>query len=120
MARALKKEGKLLLDLHHRDAYIKRHLGRHWERKGNYLILRDSPFDVLHSRLEVKGVLFDVESRRTMEYVNSFREYTLSELRRMLREAGLEIQGVFGDLNLSKGGLSLDCDSVQILATKAR
>ena len=63
IARTLRREGKLLLDLYHRDAYIKRHLGKYWERKGNYLILEGVSFDVLRSRLEVRGLLIGGAAR---------------------------------------------------------
>lgn len=118
IAKALKVGGKLLLDLHHRDAYIRRHLGKHWERKGDYLVLEEVAFDALGSRLEVRGLLIDLRDGRVREYMNSFREYTLPELRRMLKGAGLAVQGIYGDFKPCEGTLSLECDSVQIVAIK--
>jgi len=73
---------------------------------------------VPESRLNIKGFLIDLKAGRTTEFTNSFREYTLPELKHMLEDAGLEIQGVYGDLNLTKEPLDLDCDSIQLLAVK--
>lgn len=117
IARALKPGGKLLLDLHHRDAYIRKHLGRSWQRRGDCWVLEEWTFDVHESRLNIKGFIIDLKAGRTVEFTNSFREYPLPELKRILEDAGLRVQGVYGDLSLS-GPLDLDCDSMQVLAVK--
>lgn len=119
IARALKQGGKLLLDLHHREAYIRKHLGKSWQRRGDYWILEDWTFDVYESRLNIKGFLIDPKAGRGVEYLNSFREYTLPELKRILEDAGLKIQRIYGDLNPTLKELDLNCDSVQTLAIKA-
>jgi len=120
MARALKVGGKLILDLHHRDAYIQRHLGKQWERKGHHWIVEEIGFDALRSRLEIRGYLIDLRGGRVEEYTNSFREYTLPELRRLLEEAGLAVQGIYGDFKPCEGELGLECGSIQIMAVKGK
>jgi hypothetical protein len=58
-------------------------------------------------------IVIDLRNGQIREYANSFREYTLPELRRMLREAGLEVQEICGDLKPCEGKLGLECDSIQ-------
>ena len=118
IAKALKLGGKLVLDLHNRDAYVRRHLGKSWERNGNHLILEETTFDTLRSRFEVRGLVVELETGQVKEYTNSFREYTLPELRRMLEGVDLQVQGIYGDFEQYQAQHGLEYGSIQIVAVR--
>ena len=113
IARDLKVGGKLVLDLHNRDAYLRRHLGKTWKRDDDHLILEEMTFDLLRSRFEVRGLLVWLKTGFFEEYTNSFREYTLPELQRLLAGAGLEIQDIYGDFEPYEAQKGLEYGSIQ-------
>ena len=114
IASSLKKNGKLLLDLHNRDYYI-RQVGRKWYDKVDLFILADWKFDINLSRLNIEYNLLDLKTGKVCRTMNSFREYSFVELKRMIKDSGLELIRVYGDCSIP---FSLDSHTLQILARK--
>jgi SAM-dependent methyltransferase len=77
------------------------------------IVLEERHVDLLRSRNEVHISLIEVDGRRT-EYQQSIRIYTLTELARMLKEAGFEVQAYYGDLD----GNPLTLDSRLVLVSR--
>ena len=119
ISRSLKRHGKLLLDLHNKDSVIRNHLGRKWLRKDHIFILTDWSFDARLSRSNIEEIMIDLSVGTVRERVMSMREYTLHEIKRMLKDAGLEFLQVYGDTprGFTLEGFSID-SSMQILAQK--
>jgi len=119
IARALKRNGKLMLDLHNKDAVIRNHLGKKWFRKDHVFVLTDWSFDARLSRSNIKEIIIDESAGTVKENILSMREYTLHEMKRMLKDAGLEFLQVYGDTpkGFTLEGFSVD-SSMQILAQK--
>ena len=115
IACSLKKKGKLIPDLHHRDAYIRKYLGRSWREQGDFFILSQWTFDVHLSRLNIEYTLVNLRTGEVKKTLNSFREYTLTEIKHMLKDAGLEFLKVYGDLTPH---FNLNTDSMTVLAQK--
>lgn len=119
IARALKKRGKLLLDLHNKDSVIRNRLRRTWFKREKFYILEDWTFDPRLSRSIIRYVIINAETRKIREGIMSMREYTLPEVKRLLKDAGLEFIEVYGDTpeGFKPEGFGLD-SSMQILAQK--
>ena len=69
------------------------------------IVLEERHIDLLNSRNEVHITLLDRNGKR-IEYHQSMRIYTLSELKRMLENAGMMLLGYYGGLD--QGSLTLD------------
>lgn len=119
IARSLKRDGKLLLDLHNKDAVIRNHLGKRWFKKDHIFVLSDWSFDPRGSRSNIRETIIDTKAGTIREGVMSMREYTLHEMKRMLKDVDLEFLQVYGDTvkGFSSEGFSID-SSLLILAQK--
>ena len=119
IARSLKRNGKLLLDLHNKDAVIRNHLGKKWFKKEDFYVLTDWSFDAGLSRSNIKEIIIDVKAGSVRETFLSMREYTLQEMKRMLKNTGLRFLQVYGDTpkGFTPEGFSID-SSLLILAQK--
>ena len=116
ISRSMRSGGELLLDLHNRDSYVRKYLGKKWRRNDDFITVEDWKFDIHSSRLNIYSLTIDLKNGKTWENVQSFREYNLPELRNLLRNSGLNYIDVFGDL-----GYTPDinkADSITILAKK--
>jgi SAM-dependent methyltransferase len=118
---SLKGNGRLLLDLHNKDSVIRNCLGRRWRKEDKHLILMDWSFDVRLSRSVTKDIIIDTIAKTTREWKMDMREYTLHEMKRMLKDTGLEFVQVYGDTaeGFTPEGFGLD-SSMQISARKKR
>ncbi len=117
---SLKRNGKLVLDLHNRDAVVRNRLGKRWFKKDNFFILSDWTFDAELSRSNIQEIIIDESTGSVKKQVMSMREYTLHEMKRMLKDAGLEFLQVYGDTpkGFTPEGFSID-SSLLVLAQKA-
>jgi len=116
IARSMRSGGELILDLHNRDSYLRKHLGKKWKRNNDYLTVEDWTFDVSSSRLNIYSFTVNIKDGRTWENTMSFREYTHPELRNLLRNSGLDYMDVFGDLGYTPDVSK--ADTITILAKK--
>jgi SAM-dependent methyltransferase len=116
---SLKRNGRLMLDLHNKDAVIRNRLGKRWFKKDNFFILSDWSFDAGLSRSNIIETIIDESSGSVRKQVMSMREFTLHEMKRMLKDAGLEFLQVYGDTpkGFTAEGFSID-SSLIILAQK--
>ena len=116
MAKSMRSGGKLILDLHNRDSYLRKHLGKKWKRNSDFLTVEDWTFNVPSSRLNIYSLTVNTGNDESWENTMSFREYTHPELRNLLRDSGIEYIDIFGDL-----GYTPDVNqagSITILAKK--
>ncbi len=104
--KALKPGGKFLLETVHQARVVRTTSPHSITRYSDDLIvLEERHIDLLTSRNEVRVSLLDPQGKRT-EHRQSMRIYTLTELVRMLENAGLQIQAYYG--GLEGGPLTLD------------
>lgn len=98
--RALKPGGRLLLDLLNRE-WVVRRLGAH-----------DGAFDLVSGRLDGRGLA----PRGAAGGASAVRLYSLTELRRLLTEAGFRLRGSWGDYQ----GHPYHLDSLRLLIVAER
>lgn len=93
---ALKGGGSLLLDLHNRDGMMGHFQPLEWaENSRGDLLLLEREFDPTKGRINAREVTIHTDGRRT-ENSHSLRLYTYTELDKMLQQAGLRVQSVYG------------------------
>ena len=78
--------------------------------------MEDWTFDIHSSRLNIISLTIDINKGKTWENTESFREYTLPELKNLLLASGLDYIDVFGDLGYTPDVNK--ADSITILAKK--
>jgi len=115
VSQALTEDGKLLLDLHNRDAYIRKYVGTSEYDYESHKVRSIWTFDIITSRLNIEEEVLDKETNTTKTYISSFREYTIPELTLMLEKVGMTLVKIYGDLSDHFG---LESDSLTILAEK--
>jgi len=112
IARALRPHGRLVLDIQNRDAFMKRMLPYIvTEKEGNLMIDRTS-FDVQSGRLHNRRIVIRDGVRRDKPFF--VRLYSLTEIRDLLCQAGLEIEQALG--NWDGQPISLDSGRMIIIA----
>lgn len=99
-ASVLKPDGKLLID------YWNPHMAAQldgtrnwWWITENLLALAEARYDFSSGRLRDLRTLIDVEKSSVENVVRELRFYTLPELEKMLKEVGLQILEVYGDVD---------------------
>lgn len=104
--RALKPQGLFLLETIQREAFLRyfapHEISRHPD---GLIVLEERSFDLLTSRNNARITMLDADGQRT-EYHHSVRIYTLTELARMLAQAGLPVQTYYGGLDGRKLSLT--------------
>jgi 2-polyprenyl-3-methyl-5-hydroxy-6-metoxy-1,4-benzoquinol methylase len=114
IAGSLRREGRLLLDLHNKDAIIRNHLRKTWFKKENYFVLMDWTFDARLSRSNLREIIIDANTGVMKDRIMSMREYTLHEMKLLLEDAGLDFLQVYGDTpeGFTSEGFSIDSSLV--------
>jgi ubiquinone/menaquinone biosynthesis C-methylase UbiE len=103
---ALKPNGRLLLETVYQPRVLRNHSPHGIIRyKDGLIVLEERHLDLRGSRNEIVITMLSPDGRRT-EHRQSIRIYTLSELARMLAEAGMQLISYHGDLDGSP--LTLD------------
>lgn len=96
---ALKPGGLFLLETMQREALLHsfafHEINRH---EDGLIVLQERSFDLLSSRSHAQITLLAADGQRS-EYHHSVRLYTLTELARLLNNAGLPIQAYYGGLD---------------------
>jgi SAM-dependent methyltransferase len=97
VARVLRPGGALLLDLLNREHALSGFVPsvQRVDADGT-LVVEQRRFDPLTSRLTTSFVIVAASGERTDSAGHSLRLYTLTELGRMLGEAGMRLEGVYG------------------------
>ncbi|MBN1658914.1 MAG: class I SAM-dependent methyltransferase [Anaerolineae bacterium] len=113
-ARLLRPGGKFLIDVSNRDYYLLRMWPASWRHHGPAIILEQTAFDPETCRFHSTFTWLEGERRESLAH--SVRYYTVPELKGMLRRAGLEPVGVYGDFD--GGPFTLDSKRMIIVAQK--
>jgi len=93
--RALKAEGRLLLDVANRDFLIRQSPSLAWFEGDGCVCMDEMSFDFITSRMKIKRtVMLDDGRSREIEY--SMRVYSLHELGKLLHEHGFKVCEVSG------------------------
>ncbi len=103
--KALKDEGKFILDTINRERILANFMPKDWEKfEDGTLTITERTFD--HKRSMVHCCIAMLKSDGTeKEMVHSLRLYTLREFVLMFKRAGLDISDVYGDFDQSKYSL---------------
>jgi len=114
--KALKPGGQFLIEYIHHAGLLRRYRDANVERHDDGLIVVDeSRFNLLNGRNEVRTTMC-FTGGRSAEHRHSVRVYAVTELTRMLRDAGLGIRAVHGGLD--GGPLTLDSTRVVMVSEK--
>jgi len=115
IARALKPGGLLGFDIANRDGVLN-DFHPHYvsEKEGNLLINRFS-FDVLTGRLRKDRIVIRNGARRDRPF--TIRLYSVTEMRALLAEAGLELEEVYAEWDGST--LAVDSPAMVVVARKS-
>jgi SAM-dependent methyltransferase len=115
--RVLKPGGELLLDLLNRENALGGFVDsvQRAEEDGSLVVERRS-FDALRGRLTTSFVMIDANGGRRESPGHSLRLYTLTELSRLLGDAGLALERVFGGY----AGEPYELASVRMIALISR
>ena len=106
IANALKPDGRLLMDLLNREWVISNYIQKEWRSDaGGNLILEDRELDLVTGRNRVSFTIVTPEGARSDLPGHDIRLYTLTELGKMLDEAGLLLSAVYGDFDGSPYGI---------------
>lgn len=103
MARVLKPEGVLILDVSNRDYYLLRSWPYTWHRQGEAVILEENSFDAETSRFTTRFTWLEGGQRESISH--SVRQYTAAELKVMLHRAGLVPMSVYGGFDAAPFGV---------------
>lgn len=95
--KALKPNGRLILDVMNRDFAAREAPYNHWFEGDGCVCMDDMSMDWITNRLSVKRSII-LDDGRSKELNYSTRLYNLSEVGRMLHEAGFRVAAVSGDV----------------------
>ena len=96
IARVLKPGGRFFLDILNKEWLMAHFDERFWEEGEGAKLLNEMVFDYERGRLNTKRTIIPDEGERS-ELYSSIRLYTLAEMTRMLRTAGLTHRKAYGD-----------------------
>jgi SAM-dependent methyltransferase len=113
---ALKPGGRFLLDVIHHEGVIRRFQPEGVTRHPDgCIVVEDRKWDCFTGRCDVEMTVIEPNgTRKTLSH--SVRIYALTELARMLREAGLQLEAYYGGVDGSP--LTLDSRRLAILARR--
>ncbi len=95
MKQALKPGGRLILDILNRDFVGQQAPYSHWFEGDGCVCMDDMNMDWITNRLKVKRSII-LDDGRSKELQYSIRLYSLSEIGRMLHEAGFRVAAISG------------------------
>ena len=64
ISRSMKSGAELILDLHNRDSYLRKYLGKKWRKNDDILTVEDWTFDIPSSRLKIYSFTIDISRAR--------------------------------------------------------
>lgn len=111
VARVLRPEGKLLLDLLNREYALCGFADSVQKVQGETLVVENRAWDALNGRLSTSFVIVSEDGARRDSPGHSLRLYSLTELRALLDAAGLAIERVYGGVS----GESYQLESVRMI-----
>lgn len=105
-ARALKADGRLLLDMLNREWAIDNYVRNDWHTGADgtlYVERRD--LDLASSRMHVHFIVVDPNGGRRESIGHIIRLYTLTEMTRLLERVGMRVTAVFGGFEGEEYGI---------------
>lgn len=115
--RALRKQGRLLLDVTNRDYVVPRSPSMVWFEGDGCVCMDEAQFDAINSRLKVKRTLM-MEDGRSREIDYSIRLYALHELGKLLHDNGFRVAEVSGETSTPGRFFNAESPRILILAEK--
>jgi len=94
VARALRPGGRFLIDVMNRDWRVRQDMERHWFEAGDLVVLADPWFDPVAGRTGETWRWLEGGQWQSLEF--DTRLYTATELRELVRAAGLRWLAVYG------------------------
>ena len=92
--KALKPDGRFLLDIENVYYLIKNLVRERWERKGNIFLLERNKFSIMNGRIKTKRII--IKDGKVFEYERIYRIFTKTEIEEYLFLSGFKIINVFG------------------------
>ena len=106
IAKALKRGGRVLLDMLNREWVVRNHVENEWRQDPEgTLYLEHREIDLLNSRNHITFTTVAPDGTRRHSVGHHIRLYTLTEITRMLAQAGLESQESFGGFDREPYGI---------------
>ena len=96
-ARALDQNGRFLIDIANREHLFRVFQKKDWGEFPSFYMLEKRTLDAKASKLHSRWTLLDKKEGRVRAFNHDLRLYTLPQLQRMLRKAGLQVEKVYGD-----------------------
>ena len=99
IAKTMKYGGKFVLDVINRDRVVQNYMSNFWAKHSDgSILLTEAKFDHVTGRNNERRTRIDVDGNRE-DFLLSLRMYTVVELIKMLRKAGLSLRETYGDYN---------------------
>jgi len=115
VSKALKREGKFLLEIMNRDFLVKNFRPKNWQRlEDGTLVLEENSLDLMTNRLKNYKIIIDKKGERTKWF--ELRLYTLQELVYLLEKVGLKVIQTYGKKD--KSPYSVDSPRMIVLSQK--
>jgi len=115
VSKALKREGKFLLEIMNRDIMVKNFQTKDWERlEDGTLVLEERNWDLKTGRIKNYVTILDKKGERTGWF--EVRFYTLGELNYLLEKVGLKIIETYG--RKDKSPYKVDSPRLIVLSQK--
>jgi ubiquinone/menaquinone biosynthesis C-methylase UbiE len=96
-ARTLAPNGRFLIDVANREHLFRVFQKKDWGEFPSFYMLEKRTLDANASMLHSRWTLMDKKEGKVRAFNHDLRLYTLPQLRRMLRKAGLLVERVYGD-----------------------
>lgn len=113
-ARSLRPGGTLVVEMFHRDHYVREFVPQTWEKKRRFIEITAVELDCYTSRFEIDAIYVFADHREGHHF--SIRVYSLPEMEHIVNTAGLEIEHVFGGLD--RRPLSIEADRLVLVLRK--
>lgn len=97
VARTLKRNGHLLIDIANREHLLQVFQKKDWGEFPGFYMLEKRTLDSKASKLHSRWTILDKNDGKTRTFNHNLRLYTLPQLRSMLQKARLEIRRTYGD-----------------------
>lgn len=99
VAKSLKRGGKFVLDVINRDRVVRNYRSNHWAKLSDgSVVLMEAEFDHIAGRNNERRTRIDKSGKRE-DFSLPLRMYTVVELAKMLRKAGLTLKEMYGNYN---------------------
>ncbi|MFP3985466.1 MAG: class I SAM-dependent methyltransferase [Candidatus Bathyarchaeia archaeon] len=102
VARILQPNGSFLVDVVNREQLVSTFKKKDWGEFPSFYMLERRTLDIEGSRLYSRWTIVDKKSSNTETFDHNLRLYSLSQLERLLKRAGLTVEKVYGAYELQE------------------